>query len=147
MLRYMNFDGNFDGNFEGNFKNKSSLMQLETSRPLINKVDKAERHQKPNKISRRQNISQPATTGPGHVFSKFVDKVRVGPRKRLNLPLGNTHTGACPKGFAIELSPGAVVDEAVDMQVITVGKGKKFEYMLHVANNSHKPINAVVWQI
>jgi hypothetical protein len=92
-------------------------------------------------------VKSPVTTGPGHVFSKFVSKVSVKPNKKLSVPLGNTFTGSVPKGFSIELRPRVVAAEEVELQITTSGTPQKFEYMLHVTNNSPKPVSAEVWQI
>jgi hypothetical protein len=98
-------------------------------------------------IKARKRATHPATTGPGHVFSKFIDRVTIRPSKKLVLPIGNTFTGSAPKGFSIGLSPGNGIDEMVDMQVITSGTPQKYEYKLVVSNNGHKPVCAEIWAL
>lgn len=102
---------------------------------------------KPNLKSKGRLI----TTGPGHVFSKFVSRVTIRPRKQLTIPIGNTFTGCVPKGFSIGLSPGNSVGEIIDMEVIAFSIDKstpnKLEYKLHVVNNGNKTVSAEVWAI
>ncbi len=102
---------------------------------------------KTNKPIRKKIPSRPITTGPGHVFSKFVDKVTIRPNKQLIIPIGNTFTGTPPKGFSIGLSPGNSANELVEMQVVTSGTPHKYEYKLQVTNNGTKTVCAEVWAL
>ena len=122
--------------------NASTTLEKRTRIETHSKIIKT-----PKSISRVARVSQTSTTGLGHVFSKFIDRVTIRPNKQLVLPIGNTFTGSAPKGFSIGLSPGNSVDELVDMQVITLGTPQRYEYKLVVTNNGHKPVCAEIWAL
>lgn len=129
--------------------NASSTLETKTYTKMPAKVIRNVKIVKAEKPVRpiRKKASHFSTTGPGHVFSKFVSKVTVRPRKKLILPIGNTFTGSAPKGFSIGLSPGNEIDEDIDMQVVATGTPQKYEYKLVIENNGVRPVSAEIWAI
>jgi|SRR4051812_20688007 hypothetical protein len=94
----------------------------------------------------RTSVKEPATTGLGHVFSKFVTKIVVRPNRSIKLPIGTSFDKKVPKGFSVALSARVAQDD-IDMQVVTAGTTKKYEYLLKLTNNSTHIIRAEIWQM
>jgi hypothetical protein len=78
------------------------------------------------------------------VFRKYVGTVKAKPQAVQRFSLGNYSPDHPAKGFSIELKGE---NEAVTTDIVTSGSPKRYELMLHITNNSSKPVSAVVWQM
>lgn len=101
-----------------------------------------ERKTKPVQVRRQTRSS--STTGPGHIFSQFVDKIIIRPDRTIKLPIGNTIGAHPPKGFCIKMS-STMPDEIIDMEVVTAGTKERYEYLLRITNHSLRMVRAEVW--
>lgn len=87
------------------------------------------------------------TSGPGHVFEKFVTTVRLKARETRQVLIGSSTSPTPPKGFAVELKPQKMPESTLVTRITTEGSSTRYDYILDVTNCSNRSVSAQVWQI
>jgi hypothetical protein len=99
-----------------------------------------------------QKFTQPktektVTSGPGHVFGKFVTNVRLKANETRQLLIGSSNSPIPPKGFSIELKPQKMPAGTLVTQITAEGSTKRYDYVLAITNCSDRSVNAQIWQM
>jgi hypothetical protein len=87
------------------------------------------------------------TTGPGHVFEKFVTNVRLKARETRQILIGSSNSPMPPKGFSIELKPHKMPAETLVTKVTAEGSTRRYDYVLDITNCSDRSVSAQIWQM
>lgn len=87
------------------------------------------------------------TSGPGHVFNKFVTNVRLKARETRHILIGSSASPTPPKGFSVELRPQKMPANTLITRITTEGSTTRYDYILDITNCSDRPVSAQVWQM
>jgi hypothetical protein len=87
------------------------------------------------------------TSGPGHVFEKFVTNIRLKARETRQILIGSSSSPMPPKGFAVELKPQKMPEDTIVTRITAEGSTTRYDYILDITNCSNRSVSAQVWQI
>ena len=81
----------------------------------------------------------------GKSTSHPIAEVKVKPRERFPLVLGNFNNNDAPVGFLIELSSDVQDTFMSQVVILDTAVGRKF--VTYLTNSGKKAVNATVWQL
>jgi|GEM_PF-3387855 len=100
-----------------------------------------------HKQSRSQKTIKTITSGPGHVFGKFVTNVRLKANETRQILIGSSNSPMPPKGFCIDMKPQKMPADTLVTRVTAEGSTKRYDYVLDITNCSDRTVSAQVWQM
>lgn len=115
-----------------------------SSQAVMERTIEASAEAAPLKYDKQGNL---VTSGPGHVFEKFVTNIRLKARETRQVLIGSSSSPMPPKGFAIELKPQKMPESTLSTQITTEGSTTRYDYVLNITNCSDRSVSAQVWQM
>jgi len=84
-------------------------------------------------------------TSQSSIFTRYIGKLKVGPREQLQISLGVFGADRPEKGFSVSIDPDPTPYDSVVSEVLSIGSARRYELFLSVANFSDKLITAEIW--